>query len=54
LLRIKALLGGAATERLLEELPGVILPSRRHLSLGTALEAAILTKDVQKVIAPVV
>jgi hypothetical protein len=53
LLIINVLLCGAATERLFDEEFGVILPSRAHLSLGTALVAVTLTKEGQKVIAPV-
>ena len=52
MLIINALVCGAATERLFDEL-GVILPSRAHLSLGTALELVTFTKEGQKLIAPV-
>jgi hypothetical protein len=53
LLIINALPCGAATERLFDEELGMILPSRTHLSLGTALDPVTLTKEGQKVIAPV-
>ena len=53
MLIINALPCGAATERLFDEELGMILPSRAHLSLGTALEPVTFTNEGQKVIAPV-